>query len=198
MVVQPLENSGAPAHLQLEHRSDGRTAGAAAGGGLDARGRPAARGERSVVMRRYGRARSRWKRCDLDSGRRHLAGDRRDRRDDLRRGSIPSRGGGTVCRRLMRRAGWPRVPSAKAAPFPAADAAFFGLGHPSLIARVIGGIEHCLLDGERPLCQMANDGDVVTTPVGSFVPDSLGRHEMVGNVAEWTRSRYAPYPLPRE
>lgn len=41
---------------------------------------------------------------------------------------------------------------------------------------------------------MANDGHVVTAPVGSFVPDSLGLHDMVGHVAEWTRSRYAPYP----
>jgi len=50
----------------------------------------------------------------------------------------------------------------------------------------------------RPAETRFDDGWRVSAPVGTFQPNPWGLCDMHGNVAEWTRSTYRPYPLTAE
>ena len=46
--------------------------------------------------------------------------------------------------------------------------------------------------GEFPWQNLASDGHVGTSPVGSFRPNGYGLVDMTGNVWEWTRDDFEP------
>ena len=70
----------------------------------------------------------------------------------------------------------------------------FALGCRGDGRQITGGVEHIVIEGADLADQRFTDGHIVTSPTGTYQPNTWGLFDMHGNAAEWTLSTYKPYP----
>jgi hypothetical protein len=74
-----------------------------------------------------------------------------------------------------------------------------GLQSSITASKIKGIILEAAIGGDMPCNARFSDGAVATAKVGRYRPNAWGLFDAHGNVAEWTRSVYRPYPYdPRD